>query len=173
MSSSDQQYSEDQIWPEMKEKAEIWGATFCISRDEEIILASDFQNAAMNYLTRIIKDKKTESMSDNSQQQSKYAGAIWKKQITKKDGSGTVEVLNVKIGDQHYNAWPNTYKNAPNQPDYNLVIDEYQMKKQAEYKAQQGQQAPPLGAAGTGTAPTPGNSATPPPSGDVADDLPF
>ena len=58
---------------------------------------------------------------------------IWKKSVTKKDGS-QVEALTFTLEGKRYTAWPNNSDN-PNAPAYSIMEDTYKPKENTGYKA--------------------------------------
>lgn len=61
---------------------------------------------------------------------------IWKKQVKLKSGEVS-EVLSFSINGVRYNAWPNTRKQNPKSPDYNVYIDTYVKPEGASQPAAQ------------------------------------
>ena len=78
----------------------------------------------------------------NTQQQNNSIGA-WKKQTPRG------EVINFSINGQRYNMWPNGKKTKENQPDFNIVEDNYvpqpkvAVQPQQQYVPQQPQYVQP------------------------------
>ena len=66
----------------------------------------------------------------NNQQQNSSIGA-WKKQTPKG------EVINFTINGQRYNMWPNGKKTKENQPDFNIVEDNYVPQQKVSVQPQQ------------------------------------